>query len=55
MLTYDEAAALLNISRRHMVRLVAERRIRYVKVGNRVRFHRADVEAFVSAHTVDPV
>ncbi len=40
-------AELLNISERHVRRLVFERRIPYLKVGNRVRFDKAEVAAWI--------
>jgi excisionase family DNA binding protein len=34
-------------------RLVAERRVPYVKVGRFVRFHRSDLEEYVAANRYD--
>jgi excisionase family DNA binding protein len=39
LLTTEEAAERLNITPRHVRRLVFERRIAYRKVGRYVRFH----------------
>jgi excisionase family DNA binding protein len=49
LLTVEEAAERLGTSTRFMHRLVAERRIAYVKVGRHVRLDPADVEAFIAA------
>ncbi len=45
----DEAAEHLGVSVRFVRRLVAERRIRHMKVGRYVRFDRTDLDAFVAA------
>ena len=49
LLTIDDVAQRLNVGERFVRRLVAERRIGYLKVGAKVRFTRDDVEAFVAA------
>ncbi|MBT8227020.1 MAG: helix-turn-helix domain-containing protein [Dactylosporangium sp.] len=53
-MTPDEVAALLKTEIRFVRRLVAERRIPFTKVGKFVRFHPADVEAFIAAGRVEP-
>jgi excisionase family DNA binding protein len=45
----------LGITERHVRRLVAERRIPFLKVGRFVRFDPAAVGAWLSAHTMDVV
>lgn len=50
-----EAAEHLCVSVRFVRRLVAERRIRHVKVGHYVRFDRADLDAFIAAGVREPV
>ena len=52
LLTVEEAAERLRTSTRFVRRLVAERRIAYVKVGRHVRLDPADVEAFIAASRV---
>ena len=52
LLTVDEAAERLGTTTRFVRRLVAERRIAYVKVGRHVRLDPADVEAFIAARRV---
>ncbi len=47
LLNVDELAERLNISVRHVRRLVAERRIPYLKVGHLLRFEPAAIDAWV--------
>jgi excisionase family DNA binding protein len=42
------------VSPRFIRRLVAERRIPYLKLGRHVRFDPADLDAFLSAGRVEP-
>ena len=53
LLTVEEAAERLGTSTRFVRRLVAERRIAYVKVGRHVRLASDDVEAFIAASRVE--
>jgi excisionase family DNA binding protein len=53
LLTVQEAAERLGASTRFVRRLVAERRIAYVKVGRHVRLDPTDVEAFIAASRVE--
>jgi excisionase family DNA binding protein len=53
LLTVEEAADRLGTSVRFVRRLVAERRIAYVKVGRHVRLDPSDVEAFIAASRVE--
>ncbi len=55
LLTVDQAGELLGTGPRFPRRLIAERRIRFVKVGRHVRIPESAVIEFVSAHTVQPV
>jgi len=55
LLTADEVAARLRATPRFVRRLVAERRIEYVKVGRLVRFEPAAVAAFIEANRVVPL
>jgi excisionase family DNA binding protein len=48
----DCAAARLGVTVRFVRRLVAERRIPYVKVGKFVRFDPADLENWIDDHRV---
>jgi excisionase family DNA binding protein len=53
LLTVEEAAERLGTTTRFVRRLVAERRIAYVKVGRHVRLDPTDVEAFIAASRVE--
>ena len=53
LLTVEEAADRLGTSVRFVRRLIAERRIAYVKVGRHVRLDPTDVEAFIAARRVE--
>lgn len=54
-LTVRGAAAYLATSERFVRRLVAERRIRFYRVGRHIRFAVADLRAFVEAGCVEPI
>ncbi|WP_121433062.1 helix-turn-helix domain-containing protein [Actinomadura pelletieri] len=55
LLTYAEAAEVLNTSPRFPRRLVEERRIRFVKVGRFVRIPESALHEFIAAGLVEPV
>lgn len=55
LLNVDEAAVVLGTSSRFPRRLIAERRIRFVRVGRHVRIPVSALEEFVSSGTVEPV
>lgn len=55
LLTVAEAAAYLNTSQRFPRRLIAERRIRFVKLGRFVRIPESALREFVSAGLVEPM
>ena len=52
LLTMDELAERLNVTRRHVRRLVAERRVPFLKIGKFVRFDAAEVSAWLDSHRV---
>jgi len=52
LLTMDELAERLNVTRRHVRRLVAERRVPFLKVGKFVRFDTAEVSAWLDSNRV---
>ena len=54
LLTVDQAGELLGTGPRFARRLIAERRIRFVRLGRHVRIPESAVVEFVSAHTVEP-
>ena len=53
LLTVDEGAERLGTSVRFVRRLIAERRIAYVKVGRHVRLAEADLAGFVAAGRIE--
>ncbi|AJF65002.1 excisionase family DNA-binding protein [Streptomyces vietnamensis] len=55
LLTVGQAAELLGTTERFPRRLIAERRITFVKVGRHVRIPERALEEFVVAHTVQPI
>jgi excisionase family DNA binding protein len=54
LLTVDQAGERLGTGPRFARRLIAERRIRFVKVGRLVRIPESAVVEFVTEHTVEP-
>jgi excisionase family DNA binding protein len=48
------AASYLNVNERYVRRLVAERRVRYLKVGRLLRFRVEDLETFLDSCRVEP-
>lgn len=55
LLTVAEAGEMLGTGERFVRRLIAERRIRYVKLGRPVRIPESAVSEYVEARTVEPV
>ncbi|MGV9681000.1 excisionase family DNA-binding protein [Nocardia sp. NPDC003482] len=51
----EGAAAYLGVGVRFIRRLVAERRVRFYKVGGHVRFKVADLEEYAQLGRVEPV
>lgn len=54
-LDISEAAAYLNVSDRYVRRLVAERRVPYLKVGRLVRFRPEDLDSYLETCLIQPV
>jgi excisionase family DNA binding protein len=52
LLSVEQAAERLGTSARFVRRLIAERRIAFVKVGRHVRICPADLDAFITAGRV---
>jgi excisionase family DNA binding protein len=48
LLTIDEVADLLKVSKVQLWKLRRDRKIRFVKVGNKAVFRREDIERFIS-------
>ncbi|WP_443333188.1 helix-turn-helix domain-containing protein [Streptomyces sp. CB03234] len=55
LLSVADAAERLGTGVRFIRRLVAERRIRYVKVGKHVRIAESALAAYIEERTVEPV
>ena len=55
LLAPDAAAARLGTSTRFIRRLIAERRIRFFKVGKHVRILSTDLDAFLAEGEVPPL
>ena len=55
LLRCEESARLLGTSPRFPRRLIAERRIRFVRVGRHVRIPESALREFIAAGTVEPV
>jgi len=55
LLTVREAGEVLGTGERFVRRLIAERRIRFVRVGRHVRIPATALEAFVERGTVEPL
>ena len=54
-LTVEAAAERMSTSVRFVRRLIAERRIAYVKVGRHVRIAESDIAAFIEAGRIAPM
>ena len=52
-LTIDEAADRMNVTPRFIRRLVAERRISYIKAGRHVRIDSEDLDAWIAERRVE--
>jgi excisionase family DNA binding protein len=55
LLTVEDAAERMSTSVRFVRRLIAERRIAFVKLGRHVRIAESDIAAFIEAGRVDPL
>ena len=53
LLTVEEAADRLGTSVRFVRRLIAERRIAYIRVGRHVRIAEADLASFIAAGRIE--
>lgn len=54
LMTIEQAGERLGVSTRHMRRLVAERRIPYVKWGHLLRFDPLAIDEWVERFSVEP-
>ncbi len=55
LLAVNDVAELMNVTPRFVRRLIAERRIRYFKLGRHVRIAKADVDNWVRQCCIDPI
>jgi excisionase family DNA binding protein len=55
LLTVEEAAAVLGTTERFPRRLIAERRIAFVKLGTHVRIRESVLSAYIAEATVEPL
>jgi excisionase family DNA binding protein len=55
LLDIDDVAVVLSVTRRHVQRLVAERRIPFIKVGRFVRFDEGSITVWIDQNRVEPV
>ncbi len=55
LLTVEATAERMSTSVRFVRRLIAERRIAFVKLGRHVRIAEADIDAYIEAGRVDPL
>lgn len=55
LLSVDDAAEVLGTSSRFPRRLIAKRRIRFVRVGRHVRIPESAIAEYVQTQTVEPV
>ena len=55
LLTMDELAERLGVTHRHVRRLVAERRVPFLKVGRFIRFDPAKIAAWLERSRVNPL
>jgi excisionase family DNA binding protein len=55
LLTVEAAAERMSTSVRFVRRLIAERRIAFVKLGRHVRLTEADVAAFIESGRITPM
>ena len=54
LLSVDDAAKMLGTTPRFPRRLIAERRIRFVRVGRHVRIPERELQNFIDAGTAEP-
>jgi excisionase family DNA binding protein len=55
LLTVTQAAELLGTSERFPRRLIAERRIRFVRIGRHIRIPETALREFIAAGVVEPL
>lgn len=53
LIDFEEARRFLGIQKSTLYDWIHQQKIRYVKVGRLVKFHREDLNKFVDTNTVD--
>jgi len=53
LLTPDELAKMLKISKTSVYRLITQRKIRFCKVGGSIRFDKKDVISYLQKNQID--
>jgi excisionase family DNA binding protein len=53
LLDIDSVAAILGVTRRHVQRLVAERRMPFLKVGRFIRFDEESLNVWLDQHRIE--
>lgn len=55
LLTVDDAAAILGTTARFPRRLIAERRIKFVRIGRHVRIPESELVDYIQSGVVPPI
>jgi excisionase family DNA binding protein len=55
LLGVEEVAGRLGVTQRYVRRLVAERRIRFIKVGHLLRFEGSDLDDWIEQNCTEPI
>ena len=55
LLDIDQAADRLNVTPRFIRRLIAQRRIDYLKIGKFIRFNPADLDDWIEAQRIEHI
>ena len=55
LLDIDGAATYLNVGPRFIRRLIAQRRINYLKIGKFIRFDQTELDAWIQQQRVDAI
>ena len=55
LLTIDEAAAILSLSKKTLYAYISQRKICFVKIQSSVRFRQRDLEDWINERAVKPI
>jgi excisionase family DNA binding protein len=53
LMTPDQVADILSVAKITVYRIMAKRKIRFSKIGGRVRFRREDIERYIEENSVE--